>query len=82
MNIYIKTEEIIKELSGCDSVNKADRLKEDLALDSLDMVTLLISLEDTFAIELDESDMDPYDLVTVSDVIELAEKYTEVSQDE
>lgn len=82
MNIYIKTEEIIKELSGCDSVNKADRLKEDLALDSLDMVTLLISLEDTFAIELDESDMDPYDLVTVSDVIELAEKYTEVTQDE
>ncbi len=82
MNIYIKTEEIIKELSGCDSVNKADRLKEDLALDSLDMVTLLISLEDTFAIELDESDMDPYDLVTVSDVIELAEKYAEVSQDE
>lgn len=82
MNIYIKTEEIIKELSGCDSVNKADRLKEDLALDSLDIVTLLISLEDTFAIELDESDMDPYDLVTVSDVIELAEKYTEVTQDE
>ena len=82
MNIYIKTEAIIKELSGCDSINKTDRLKEDLALDSLEMVTLLISLEDTFAIELDESDMDPYDLVTVSDVIELAEKYTEVSQDE
>ena len=82
MNIYIKTEEIIKELSGCDSINKTDRLKEDLALDSLEMVTLLISLEDTFAIELDESDMDPYDLITVSDVIELAEKYTEASQDE
>lgn len=82
MNIYKKTEEIIKELSGCDSINKTDRLKEDLALDSLDMVTLLISLEDTFAIELDESDMDPYDLITVSDVIELAEKYAEVSQDE
>ena len=82
MNIYIKTEEIIKELSGCDSINKTDRLKEDLALDSLEMVTLLISLEDTFAIELDESDMDPYDLITVSDVIELAEKYTEVLQDE
>lgn len=82
MNIYKKIEEIIKELSGCDSINKTDRLKEDLALDSLDMVTLLISLEDTFAIELDESDMDPYDLITVSDVIELAEKYAEVSQDE
>lgn len=54
----------------------------DLQMDSLRLVMLLVSLEDTFGIVLDESDMDPFALVTVQDVIALAEKYTgEVGQD-
>lgn len=54
----------------------------DLQLDSLRLVMLLVTLEDTFAIELDESDMDPFALVTVQDVIDLAQKYTgEVKDD-
>lgn len=60
-------------------------LTVDLALDSLQMVTLLIMLEDTFKIELDESDMDPFALVTVDDIVELIQKYTayvEVKQNE
>lgn len=57
-------------------------LLEDLQLDSLRLVMLLVTLEDTFAIELDESDMDPFALVTVQDVIDLAQKYTgEVKDD-
>lgn len=51
-------------------------LKEDLGLDSLQMVTLLIMIEDRFDIELEEADMDPYLLITVEDIIRLVEKYT------
>ena len=39
------------------------------------MVTLLIEIEEQFGIELDEKDMNPFDLVTVSDAIRLAERY-------
>ena len=39
------------------------------------MVTLLVELEDTFGITLDESDMNPFDLITAADVILLVEKY-------
>ena len=45
-------------------------------MDSLRLVTLLVTLEDTFGIRLDEADMDPFRLKTVEDVIDLAEKYT------
>ncbi len=78
MNISKEVINIIKELGGIDSVSESDNLQEDLALDSLDMVTLLLMIEDTFSIELNESDMNPYDLETVRDVIALAEKYSEV----
>ena len=39
------------------------------------MVTLLIMIEDTFNIILDEADMNPFDLITVEQVIKLVEKY-------
>ena len=65
----------MKKLSCTEEVNDNDRLQEDLVLDSLAMVTLLIELEDTLNIQLDEADMNPFDLVTVADVIKLAEKY-------
>ena len=48
----------------------------DLQLDSLRLVMMLVTLEDAFAIELDESDMDPFALVTVQDVIDYLEKRT------
>jgi acyl carrier protein len=47
----------------------------DLALDSLRMVMLLVMIEDVFEIELDESDMNPFKLRTVNDVINLVSKY-------
>ena len=50
-------------------------LVSDLALDSLRMVMLLVMVEDVFEIELDESDMTPFKLRTVNDVINLVSKY-------
>lgn len=67
--------EILKELSGLDEVKLDDHLQNDLALDSFSMVALMITIEDTFQIELEESDLNPYQLNTVQDVANLVEKY-------
>lgn len=66
---------IISNLSGKEDVSEDDSLAGDLGLDSFMMVTLLIELEDAFAIEFSGSDMNPYDLLNVKDAIELVEKY-------
>ncbi len=50
-------------------------LIQDLGMDSLLMVMLLVTIEDTFDIELDESDMNPFSLITVQDVVNLVMKY-------
>lgn len=76
MDVKENVIEILKELSGMDEVAEDSALQGDLGLDSLCMVTLLLELEDAFAIELDESDMNPYDLISAGDVIALAERYT------
>lgn len=75
MNIQDKVFEILKERSGQEEIRETDRLQEDLALDSLAMVSLLLDIEDAFDIQLDEADMNPFDLLTAADVTELAQKY-------
>ncbi len=75
MEIFDRVAEILKGLSGLNEVKPGDHLQNDLALDSLMMVTLLIELEDEFDIEFDEADMNPFDLITVEDVVRLVEKY-------
>lgn len=75
MEIKDKVYEIIYEISSKDDVELKHSLREDLGIDSLGMVTLLLSIEDEFDIQLEESDMNPFDLKTVDDVLALAEKY-------
>ncbi len=77
-----KVKEVIREISGVENIKESDDLLDDIGLDSLGMVTLLVELEDTFSIKIDESDMNPFDLLTVQDVIDLAEKYTEVHNEQ
>lgn len=75
MSIFEKTSEIIKEMSGLKTVRYDDLLVENIGLDSLKMVTLIIELEDAFGITFDESDMNPFNLITVKDAAELVRKY-------
>lgn len=75
MNTYEKVSKILQELSGIEKIGLEDHLQNDLGLDSLDLVTLLVSIEDSFEIELDESDMNPYDFETVENVINIINKY-------
>ena len=73
--------DILKELSGKDKINENDSLQNDIGLDSLGMITLLVEIEDAFLIELNESDMNPFDLTCVLDVIKLVKKYIEVAHE-
>ena len=66
---------VIKKISECDKVKLSDNLQNDICLDSLGLVTLLIELEEEFAIELNESDMNPLDLITVQSVVDVVERY-------
>lgn len=75
MNIEEKGKGILSELSGGEVVANDTILQDDLALDSLLMVTLLVEIEKTFGIELDEADKNPFDLTTVQDVVDMVGKY-------
>ena len=67
--------EILEDICTEKVTDTSTQLLGDLSMDSLRMVMLLVMLEDTFDIELDESDMNPFELQTVEDVIELVAKY-------
>lgn len=75
MEIFNKLTVILSELSGKEDICLEDELQSDLGLDSLQMVTLLMMLEENFQIVLDESDMNPFDLINVWHVLNLVEKY-------
>ena len=67
--------EILEELTSMSIQDPNLILIQDLGMDSLRMVMLLVTIEDTFDIELDESDMNPFALLTVKDTIDLVAKY-------
>lgn len=75
MAVFEKVAEILKSMSGENKVSSEDGLENDLALDSLALVNLLLDIESEFKIELNESDLNPFDLITVGDVVELVERY-------
>ncbi|MBE7058971.1 MAG: acyl carrier protein [Ruminococcaceae bacterium] len=75
MNIEEKVKNILSELSGEEVVVNEATLQGKLALDSLSMVTLLIQIEEEFGIELEESDMNPFELTNVQSVIDMVKKY-------
>ena len=82
MNIEEKIKGVLCELSGLESVESSFNLQEDIALDSLMMVTMLLEIEDAFNIQLDEADMNPFELTTVKSVIDMVAKYVGGDKDE
>ena len=75
MNIEKKVIDILENITGNKIKKKKKMTFKDMAMDSLRMVTLLVMIEDEFNIVLDESDMDPFVLDSVSDVVTLVSKY-------
>lgn len=82
MTIFDKVATILNELCETENIYPEQELTRDLALDSLQMVTLLIMVEDNFNIVLDEADMNPFALNTVMQIVELIEKYIGCDNDE
>ena len=76
MKTHEKVIDVLKKLSGRKVIGDGAVLREDLGFDSLYMLNLLIEIEDVFEIRLEESDMDPFSLITAGDVVRLAQKYT------
>ena len=68
MEIRKKIVKIVKEISGAKKVSLDSLLKKDLAIDSLGMVNIILSIEEELGIELDEADLDPSLLNKVSDI--------------
>lgn len=59
---------LVEELDlDASEVTMESKLKEDLGADSLDMVDLIMSIEDTFDIKVDESKAAT--IVTVGDIV-------------
>ena len=82
MSTIDKVKQILSELSGIENIHEDNQLQSDLGLDSIQLVSLLIMIEESFDIILDESDMNPFDLVSVQDVIDMVEKYRSGDVDE
>ena len=57
--------EVLEDVCATEIDNTSKTLLGDLAMDSLRMVMLLVMIEEVFEIELDESDMNPFMLITV-----------------
>lgn len=74
--------EILEDICAIEVMDETATLQNDLQMDSLRMVMLLVMIEDTFEIELDESDMNPFALLTVKDTIDLVAKYKIESEGE
>ena len=82
MENFDKVRVILSDISGMETICLEHELQNDLGLDSIQMITLLMMLEETFQITLEESDMNPFDLLTVSNVVELVEKYAPEEADD
>lgn len=80
-DIEIKVLDMLKELALADIESVDKKLIDDLSFDSLRMVMLLILIEEKFGIELEESDINPFALITVKDVIDLVNKYVGNKED-
>ncbi len=74
MSDWDKVRAILRELSGAEEIGETSTLREDLHFDSLTMVTLLVKIEDSFDMELDVEDMDPFKLKNANDVLHLVRK--------
>lgn len=80
--IEMQVTEILEDICTAKVNDCTATLQNDLQMDSLRMVMLLVMIEDVFEIELDESDMNPFTLLTVQDVIDLVAKYKPESEGE
>lgn len=69
--------EIIRDQLNLDDVeiNEETSFKEDLGVDSLDLLELVMAFEEEYNIELDPEELEG--IATVGDIVEFIKKYTD-----
>ena len=55
-----------------DNLNESTSLREELGLDSVDLVTMVVQVQDRLGIVLDSSELEP--ISTVADLLDLIQK--------
>ena len=71
--IFQKVTEIIQERQGKDFIVQPTLgLKDDLGADSVDLMEFILTLEDEFAIEISDEDVDRFE--NVADIVAYLEK--------
>lgn len=76
MDIEAKLKELLYEIDDeidVEEITAESKLKEDVGLSSVAMIYMAVSIENEFEIDLSNANMK--ELVTVGDVVELIEKY-------
>lgn len=74
--------EIKKSIDQCiisiatisENIEKNDNIK-DIGIDSLRLVELILTLEETFNLQFSNQELEPASIVTVDDIYNLVEKY-------
>ena len=73
MNIIEKIKLIAREELDCE-INEEDSLK-DCGVDSLSLVNLVIAVEQAFNITFPDDELQPENLVSLTDIVSLTERY-------
>ncbi len=75
MDVFAKVKEIICSELNCDEskVTLAAKLKDDLGADSIDAVQIVMEVEDTFGITVDDAEAESME--TVGNVVKYIEEH-------
>ncbi len=76
-DIETNIKKIVSENTVCDieKVTNESRLQRDLGSDSLDGINILMGIEETFDIQIDETFYDTHDDMTIQHLIDETKKY-------
>lgn len=66
---------LLRQLCSLEDITPSMSIIEDIGMDSLSVVLFIVDLENELNVLINDSDLDPASLITVSDLYELATKY-------
>ena len=73
-NIFSKIKELILEIDSSLTVTLESSMRNDLGLDSTDVISIVFELEDAFNIKISDSDLEENNLDVISDLVEYIKK--------
>lgn len=74
MSTFERLNKCLDSIVGIQAENEDQRFKEDLGLDSLDMLEFVIAIEEEFGFEIPDEDIEGDKLPTVKQAVEYLDK--------